>query len=303
MELRTIFDRFVTSKQAAGITHATIKWYSAQCRRFFAWYEDQDEQELTPELMEAYFVYLRTTKKLLANWPGDRLSDRSIHSAFRALRAFFKWSVGRGLLPKSPMTEIKVKRPEPNIPKQVTREEVDRLIDTIATEKWKDRRDRLAIATLFYCGLRVGELVQLEEQHFDLENCLLHVPGGKTGAGVVPLLPIVIELFKEYMAIRPQGCSKRLLLSVTARSDRPKWLSAHGVRLMIYRRCDNVSMRQLNPHSFRHGIAMHLLNERNADLYLIQNILRHSRPNVTAEYYIRWQTKALKQRFYEHMLD
>ncbi|MCB0190260.1 MAG: site-specific integrase, partial [Caldilineaceae bacterium] len=143
----------------------------------------------------------------------------------------------------------------------------------------------------------------LEAKHFDCERAMLAIPEGKTGAGTVPLLPNVIEAFRTYQAARPTGYTNKLFISVYGKGTPRGALQVAGVRQMIERRCAAVGIRRLNPHSFRHGLAMYLLNEKGADLSLVQGILRHSDVAITARHYARWTPEGLANTFADVMSD
>jgi integrase/recombinase XerC len=302
MNTEHLFTRFITSKRALGVTDATVHWYRAHVRAFDLWLAPQAEQPLTPDLMEAYLVYLRDRHKQ----PGPDgtkpapLAESSIASAYRALRAFFRWCAEKGLIETSPLAGVKIKRPEAPEPRRALRSEVDALIRSIPVDGWIGLRDYLIVHVIFFCGLRVGELVRLEERHFDLSDPaspVLHIPGGKTGAGVVPLLRDVVEAFMAYQIHRPIDVTDRLLVSAGAYHQAVGALTEAGVRQAIARRCKEAGIRHLNPHSFRHGIAMHLLNDKRVDASLVQRILRHTNIRTTTAFYARWTLGALADEY------
>jgi integrase/recombinase XerD len=305
MSVEELLSRFITSKRAMGITDATAKWYRSQVNAFMTWLARQEDETLTPELLEGYLVYLRDRHKS----PGpdgvtpSPLAESSIASAHRALRAFFKWCQEKGLIEESPLNGVRIKKPAPTEPRRALRSEVDALIHTIPVDSWLGLRDYLIVHTIFFCGLRVGELVWLEEHHFDLEEQVLHIPGGKTGGGVVPLLRDVIEAFLAYQIHRPQGVTDRLFVSAGAYHQPVGTLTEVGVRSMIVRRCKEAGIRRLNPHSFRHGIAMHLLNDKRVDASLVQRILRHTSIRTTTAFYARWTMGAMGDQFRMYMED
>jgi integrase len=166
---------------------------------------------------------------------------------------------------------------------------------------WVGLRDFLAVHVLFYCGLRVGELVQLEARHFDIDAQILRIPGGKTGAGLVPMLKDVIEAFMSYETHRPKSTEPRFLLASNGYGVPIGPLTESGVRQMLKRRCKEAGIRHLPPHSMRHGLAMHLLNDRRVDASLVQKILRHSNIKTTTETYARWTMGAAGDEFRSKM--
>lgn len=293
-------DRFLLSKQSAMLSEATTDWYAVQLRMFDDWLDSSGHTDVTTETIEQYLVYLRKRKARHTDRP---LSPSSVAGAYRALKIFYKWCVDRGVLDASPVGGIKLKKPSKKMPKRATRQEFDTLTRSLPVDTWIGLRDYLLIHTVFYCGLRIGEALRLEAQHFEIteERQVLHVPGGKTGAGVVPLLREVSEAFLAYNTHRPKSKDARLFLSSDGNGGTDGILTPSGARQMLRRRCEEAGLRYLNPHSFRHGIAMHLLNDKRADMSMAQRILRHSKITTTAESYAEWLIDPLADEYRRQM--
>jgi integrase len=69
----------------------------------------------------------------------------------------------------------------------------------------------------------------------------------------------------------------------------------------LKRRCTAAGIRYLNPHAFRHGIAMHLLNDKRSDASMVQRILRHSKITTTTESYAEWIIDPLADEYRRQM--
>lgn len=301
--LQVEIDRFLLSKKSTLLSEATIAWYETQLRAFDEWLDANGFVIVDTETIERYVVHLRERK---ARHTGKPLAPSSVVSAFRALKIFYKWCAERGRVAVSPMTGMKIKRVERKMPRRITRQEFDLLAGSVPVDTWIGLRDYLLFHVLFFCGLRIGEALRLEAQHFEItpERKVLHVPGGKTGSGVVPLLNEVIEAFLAYNNLRPQWPDdNRLFLGSNGGDGVDGVLTPGGARQMLTRRCVAAGLRYLNPHSFRHGIAMHLLNDKRADASLVQRILRHSRITTTTENYAQWVIDALADEYHRQMGD
>jgi len=292
--------RFLLSKQSAMLSEATTSWYAIQLRLFDQWLTESSQATVTTETVERYLVYLRGRK---AHRSDKNLSPASVAGAHRALKIFYKWCVERGLSETSPVDGIKLKKPPKKAPRRATRQEFDVLVRSLPVDTWIGLRDYLLIHVLFYCGLRIGEALRLEATHFEIteERQILHVPGGKTGAGIVPLLREVSEAFLAYNTHRPKWQDARLFLGNDGNGGADGVLTPSGARQMLRRRCEDAGLRYLNPHSFRHGIAMHLLNDKRADMSMAQRILRHSKITTTAESYAEWLIDPLADEYRRQM--
>lgn len=295
--LETDIERFLLSKRAAQLSKATTDWYAVQLRMFDRWLT---ADQVTPEIVEHYLVHLRERKARHSDKP---LAPASVAGAHRALKTFYRWCVDRGLLTTSPVALVKMKKPSRKMPRRATRQEFDTLVRSLPVDHWIGLRDYLLIHTVFYCGLRIGEALRLEAIHFEIteERQVLHVPDGKTGAGVVPLLREVSEAFLAYNTHRPKWRDNRLFLGSDGFGGADGILTPSGARQMLKRRCADAGLRYLNPHSFRHGIAMHLLNDKRADMSMAQRILRHSKIGTTQESYAEWLIDPLADEYRRQM--
>lgn len=291
MTVDEMLTRFIKSKRAAGASERTLRWYRSLIGQFVTWLNGQPDQVIDVDVMEAYLVQLRS----------GPLASASVASAARAIRTFFNFCVAKRLMDVNPMNEIKLMKVDPHEPRRATRDEVDTLLRAIPVNDWIGLRDYLIIHVLFFGGLRVGELVRLEASHFDLAQEILHIPGGKTGAGMVPLLQEVIEAFMAYMTHRPKSNDPKLFLSSDGHAAPIGPLTEHGVRHMLRRRCIEAEIRHLNPHAMRHGLAMHLLNDKRVDASLVQKILRHADIKTTTSFYARWLIGAVADEYRSKM--
>jgi site-specific recombinase XerD len=299
--LQSDIERFLLSKESAMLSEATTDWYAVQLRMFAEWLASSPRgATVDTETIERYLVYLR---KRPARHSGQPLSPSSVAGAHRALKIFYKWCVDREILAVSPVAPIKLKRLDRKMPRRATRQEFDALVRSLPVDGWIGLRDYLLIHTVFYCGLRIGEALRLEATHFEIteERQVLHVPGGKTGAGVVPLLREVSEAFLAYNTHRPRWRDARLFLGSDGNGGVDGILTPSGARQMLKRRCADAGLRYLNPHSFRHGIAMHLLNDKRADMSMAQRLLRHSKIGTTQESYAEWLIDPLADEYRRQM--
>jgi site-specific recombinase XerD len=167
--------------------------------------------------------------------------------------------------------------------------------------RWVDLRDRLIVNTLFLCGLRLAECAKLVASDFRTSEHLLLVREGKGGNDrLVPLLPAVERAFVAYLWNRPACEADALLLGADGAGNPRGPITPGGIRQMVRRRCQKAEMRVLNPHSFRHGLAMHLLN-KGGDMSLVQKVLGHSQISTTARHYAEWVSEGLTREFGEKM--
>jgi integrase/recombinase XerC len=294
---------FLAAKRARGLSERTLRWYMDQIQKFMRWLPMSEwfgPAWFRPETIEAYLEHERRRG----------LSDATIAGAYRALHAVFLWLRKRHHLPKDMelptelMEAPKVARTEKE---HVTAAEFRRLLDSIGagdppTLNWINRRDRLAVATLFLTGLRRQEVINLHVGDYDLADACVHVRRGKGGNDrYVPLLAPVATEFVAYVYVRPPWSTPHVFLA--ACNGLPDGvLTGNGLYQRLRYLCRKAGLRALNPHAFRHGLAVYLLNERGAQMSLIQKILGHQTLSTTSEVYARWQRSGV-QRQYLALMD
>lgn len=110
-------------------------------------------------------------------------------------------------------------------------------------------------------------------------------------------MPSVIRSFLEYIYARPLSDTDKVFLSADGMLAPRDVLTPNGLRQMVRRRCAAAGIEYRNPHAFRHGLAIYILNN-GGDISLVKRILGHSHIQTT-EIYARWMTDGMIQAFSE----
>lgn len=296
MRLQDALALYLRSKRSANLSESTVQWYRANIQAFIHWLEDEGvngSNWLRPEIVEAFLESQR-----------EEVSASTVAARYRALNNFFGWLEERQFIEggTSPLRQVQ----RPKEPKAKPRQADDRaivgLLASIPLGSWIDLRDRLAVQILRFCGLRAAELVHLHVTDVDVADEIITVRGGKGGDDrPVPIMPAVARAYTAYMLCRPAWDGPELILSADGSHLQAMGvLTVSGLRSMLRRRCKAAGVQYLNPHSFRHGLAIRLLN-RGADMSLVQDVLGHSRIQTTQERYARWTVEGLKHHYKQAM--
>jgi integrase/recombinase XerD len=285
---------FLLAKESAGRSQATLSFYAENVQIFIAFLESSGvngNSWLKPETFEVFLVRERRRK----------LSPATVHARYRALRAFFNWLVGRGRVEYNPLLQVAEPSVPASAPRQVALAEVDRLVDAIPRgddATWTDARDRLVLVLLFWTGLRLGEMERLAVADVDTKQRLLHVRKGKGGkARYVPFPEGTGSLLLSYLMARPPWSGPELLLSNDGAGGVRGALTGEGIRQMLHRRCTLAGVQYRNPHSFRHGFAMTLLNAGGMEMGVLSKLLGHSSVKTTQGIYADWMTESLRREY------
>jgi site-specific recombinase XerD len=297
MDAESLLELYLAGHIAAGHSLRTVEWYRYEVGRFFSWLIAaglHNGDWLRPEVIEAYLAHSREV---------DGNAPATVAGHYRALQGFCNWLVRRGYIGVSPLAQVAPPKVPKVQPRRAELAEYDRLLSSIPIAGWVELRDRLVINVLFLCGLRLAECARLTAADFRTGEHLLAVRQGKGGHDrLVPLLPAVERAFVQYLYVRPSWpATDHIFLGADGAGNARGPILPGGIRTMVKRRCRRAGLRALNPHSFRHGLAMMLLNRGGADMSLVQKILGHSQISTTARSYAEWLTDGMLREFTEKM--
>ena len=288
---------FLTYQLALNHSVGTVEWYRLQLQRYLKWLGDRPH---TAANIRAYLAASRSGDKD-AGKKGNRPATIAGH--WRALRSWYQFLHAEGYIDVNPMDGV-MKPKVPNTePRRAQLNEYLMLLESIERRTWLDVRDRLVVTTLFLCGVRRSEAAGLIPEDFRVGEHQLFVRKGKGGSDrLVPLLPAVERALVEYLFVRPPSTIPQLFLAANGHGradDSP--LTSSAIYQMLRRRCREAGLRTLNPHSFRHGLAMYMLNQAGADMSLVQRILGHSQITTTIRFYAQWLDEGVLREYSEKM--
>jgi len=239
----------------------TQRGYLRYVRRFAEHFRRSPDR-LSPEHVREYLLHLIDS----GTRPG------SLIQTVCALRFFFRNTLHRDL--KENSWNLPFPKLEKKLPVVLSTEEVQRMLSVL-----KNTKHRAMLATLYDCGLRCGELIELRPTDLDSTRMLVRVRLGKgLKDRFVPFSTQLLELLRGYWReLRPPT-----YLFPGARIDRP----IH--RRQVNRICTNAAsaagiQKRVSPHTLRHSFATHLL-EAGADVRTIQLLLGHASLSTTARY-------------------
>ena len=230
---------------------------------------------------------------------GQGLSPRSVSRAVAAVRSFYRFVTLERRRDQNPAEDLQAPRAWPALPKFLSAEEVDRLIQIPDTTTVRGLRDRALIELLYATGLRVSELVQRRVADVNLEAAYLSCTGKGGKQRIVPIGDEASSWVSRYLSTarpalvgrkaqgKPGGAER---LFVNARGGGAGLTRVGFWKILKGYAAQAGVTRTLSPHMLRHSFATHLL-ERGADLRAIQMMLGHADLSTTQIY-----THVLEQR-------
>jgi len=253
--------RMTEDMQVRNLALTTQAVYLQQVS-LFAYHFDKSPDELGPEDIRTYQVYLTNEKKL---------APSSVLIAVAALRFLYKVSLKKNWTfeevipaPKKPQT----------LPIVLSPEEVLQFLGCVGNTK-----HRAILTTCYAAGLRISEAIHLKPADIDSQRMVIRVEQGKGQKDrYVMLSPKLLETLRGYWrAVRPKGW-----LFEGDVAGQPISVSAVEVACQKARRLSGIR-KPISPHSMRHAFAVHLL-ESGTDIRTIQLLLGHRSLATTARY-------------------
>jgi integrase/recombinase XerD len=221
----------------------------------------------------------------LADQFRSRAKATSIGRRLSSLRRFYRMQCVAGVVKIDPTLRVRAPKLPRRLPKSLSEEQVETLLDAPDTETTLGLRDRAMLETLYATGLRVSELVGLKLAQVSFDMGVVRVLGKGSKERLVPLGEESILWLRRYLAsARPGliGNGKSDAVFVTARRGA---LSRQGFWEIVKRYATKagIARASLSPHTLRHAFATHLLNH-GADLRVVQLLLGHSDITTTTIY-------------------
>lgn len=207
-----------------------------------------------------------------------------------ALRMLYAHLTNEGVIDVDPTLRLEGVRVPVGLPKPLSQDEVNALLNSLTGDSAQDRRDRAVVELLYATGARISEVCGMNMDDLDLANRVVRLFGKGSKERVVPFGRVSAEAIDEYLGLG----GRELLVPDSWRrgTDRDAvFLTNRGLRLTRQKAFDVVRVagrragitRELSPHVLRHSCATHML-ENGADLRIVQEMLGHSTISTTQIY-------------------
>jgi integrase/recombinase XerD len=275
-----------------GLARNTLEAYSRDLAEFIQWVDNilgRPLSEVRDEDLRFYFL-----------GKGQAgMSARSVRRKTSSLRGMFHYLQKEGYMAEDPTELLEVPRLGSPLPKDLTMDEVDRLLAQPDPAEPLGVRNQAMMELLYATGLRVSELLALRLQDLNLEVGYVVAYGKGKKERLVPVGEVALEKIKEYLsAVRPSldktAKARHLFLNRSGRG-----LTRQGFWKLLNRYALQAGISSpVTPHVLRHSFATHLL-ERGADLRSVQLMLGHASISTT-QIYTHLNREKLKKIYQRH---
>ncbi|RFT17042.1 MAG: Tyrosine recombinase XerC [Candidatus Saccharicenans subterraneus] len=258
-----------------GLSANSLSSYALDIRKLFDFLDRRKKSLLKlkePDLVE--FIHLQAQ---------SGLSPRSLARLVSSLKSFFRFLLLENHIKKNPAEGLTSPSLWLTLPRVLSLEEVESLLEKPDLKKPQGIRDRAVLELLYGCGLRVSELVSLELKDVRLAQGFLVCRGKGNKERIVPVGRAAARWLKTYLKeVRPQWDRRGSSVIFLTRRGQP--FTRQGIWKILKAYGQEAGLRdKIHPHVLRHSFATHLL-ERGADLRSVQMLLGHSQITTTQIY-------------------
>jgi integrase/recombinase XerC len=214
-----------------------------------------------------------------------------------SLRSFFRFGQREGWTKANPAKPLRNPRRGRSLPHFLSAEDIGRLLEAPPADEPLGLRDRAILETMYSAGLRVGELVTLDDGDLDFAAGMVRVRGKGRRERLAPIGSYATRALRRWLRVRKlhprEPADARAAVFVNKFGRR---ITTRSVGRMLEKHLKLTGLdRRTTPHSLRHSFATHLL-DRGADIRGVQELLGH-RSLVTTQIYTHVSTAALRKAY------
>ena len=276
-------------KYQKGYSNYTIENYKNDILEFFEYLEKEKLNYLKIEYSDTRF-YLMYLKDVCKN------NNTSIDRKLSSLRGFYKYLSKNEYIENNVFILLSGPKKDKKLPRYFEYNELEELFNSIDTKTSLGQRDLLILELLYATGIRVGELVAIEEKDINKSSRTIIILGKGNKERIVSYGDYCEDILNKYLSDGRNKLntksSEYLLLN-----HHGEKLTERGIRYILNKLIKDTSLtKSISPHMIRHSFATHLLNE-GCDLITVQKLLGHESISAT-QVYTHVTTDRLKEVYY-----
>ena len=266
----------------------TVSNYERSLRDFESYFKNR----------ESHLSWESVDSDLIRDWmesmmdKGDMAS--TVDNRLSAVRSFFRFALSRGLVASDPAHNVRGPKKKKPLPQFVREGDMDRLMDMpeMWSDSYSDVRARTIILLFYTTGIRLAELVGLDDQDIDFVNHQLKVTGKRNKQRIVPFGEELEQALRAYMSQRDEQPVK--LDAALFLNDKGCRVTRSQVEQIVKTSLSRVTtMKKRSPHVLRHTFATAMLNN-GAGLESVRKLLGHESV-ATTEIYTHTTFEQLKR--------
>lgn len=263
----------------------TVKSYKNDLKKYETFMKNINIQNIKENHIKNYLKYLKENNN----------DNRTINHNISTLRSFYKFLLIEKIIKDNPMEYIEMPKTKKTLPKTLSIEEIDKLLDIKLNDHFS-YRNKAMLELMYSSGLRVSELVNVKIHDIDVSNCIIRIMGKGKKERIVPLGDYAIKYIELYLKEHRNKLIKRELNEYLFLNNHGKKMTRQGFFKILKQLAREKNIKtDFSPHTLRHSFATHLLNG-GADLRSIQEMLGHESISTT-QIYTHVSKEQLKENY------
>ena len=223
----------------------------------------------------------------------EKCKPASVNRKLSSLRSFYRFLIREGKMTVNPMTKIVGPKKKKPLPVFLRGDEMNRLLDEVSFEEgFEGCRNRMILEMFYATGMRLSELIGLNDADVDFSSKLIKVTGKRNKQRLIPFGKELEEDLLIYIKVRNEALPEREK-SLFVRKNGMRMYPVQVYRLVRRSLSKVVTLKKRSPHVLRHTFATAMLND-NAQLGAVKELLGHE-SLATTEVYTHTTFEELKK--------
>ncbi|MBE2255986.1 MAG: site-specific tyrosine recombinase XerD [Ignavibacteria bacterium] len=276
-----LFNNFLRLEKT--LSENSIRSYNFDLTKLFEYLEFKGIEKVSKITDNDLKKFIQLQSKSLKK-DDEVISDKTISRYISSFKSFFKFLESENIINSNPADLIESPKLKRNLPEVLSVDEINKILDSVDLSEKAGIRDRAILETMYACGLRVSELINLETNRIEFEEKLITVTGKGSKERIIPIGKYALNYIEKYINelrnfIKKEKSSNFLFLNL-----RGGKLSRMAIWNVVSKYAHKARIeKEIHPHTLRHSFATHLL-EGGADIRIIQELLGHSDISTTQIY-------------------
>lgn len=275
-QVELFLQHLTVKRNLAANTTAAYRTDLEQFGEFLREREVAAWDDVTHDDILAFLLFLRER----------RYASSTVARRAAAVKSFYAFLKSEGSIPSDPTEQIDSPKVDRYLPKALTPTQVDELLELPMRQPTPERlRDKAMLELLYATGMRVSELVALNEHDLELEEERVRCIGKGGRERSLPVSGSAVTALEEYMDISRSQLARSAAQKPDALflNHRGKRLTRQGFWLILKNYAEELGLSELTPHMLRHSFAAHMVSS-GADLRAVQALLGHASISTTQIY-------------------